>query len=535
LLSIVHPSLRFIVGSVDTVATAGVLIAAMLVGLPSAAAAQPEEFFRRLTDLTTALEGIYGDERPQIGDALDQMSLALAEWDRRIRAFEARRATESSNMRATVDARVSLARMYAQRGRIDDALREIDEAIRLDSKRADVHLLRGLVLDASGRPDDANDAFANAFAMDGDDPIAAYYLLRHATGVVKAGDAQTARATLAATHRRLMSAKTRPNAPPFPESGFAEERASGELFLPLAVYANAYQHIARREYDEAIAEFRMAAAVDPMLVDPVTESHRKLGLAHWVASDDAKSIEQFASAIERNPRDERSRLALFQIFRMTERDADAVGTLLQALRVLPDSRRAHWWLGVSYERLNRFVEARQEFERAAEGVVTGRGAVFVAIGRLAAREADLPATAAAFARAIGDNPNDPTAHKNMAGVLMQQDRLDDAFVEWVAALLIDPRDPDAHAGIGQLLLNMGRINDAVDALRRAVELSPDYTDARYALAIALRRLGKTQEADREFARVEVEQRRALAERRRQMSIDVSTQQETQRTDGGGVR
>ena len=81
-------------------------------------------------------------------------------------------------------------------------------------------------------------------------------------------------------------------------------------------------------------------------------------------------------------------------------------------------------------------------------------------------------------------------HKYLAGALLQQDRADEAFVEFVAALLIDPRDADAHAGIGQIHLNAGRDDEAVTALRRAVELSPDHTEARYALATALMRLGQ---------------------------------------------
>ena len=522
---------------VSTIANLGVLITALLAGLETTAAAQPDVFFQRLGDLTTALDGTSGQEGPRIAEALDQMSRALAEWDRSIRDVEARLAGESKGRaREAVDARITLARLYAQRGRLDDAGREIERAIGLDARRADAHLFRGLLLDASGKPADAIGAFARARALNASDPISAYYLLRLSTNAGETVDAQPARASLDAAYRRLLTLKTRPKTPPFPEIGLALPSAADELFLPLVAYARAYAHIARREYDEAITEFRTAVGSDPMLADPATEAHRVRGLASWAASDDAKSREEFANAIQRNPRDERSRLALFQVLRMAGRDAEAADTVQQALRVMPDSVRARWWLGVTYERLNQFVAARQEFERAAEGAVAGRSAVFVAIGRLAAREADLPAAASAFSRAIGANPNDQAAHKYLASVRLQQDRLEDALVEWVAALLIDPLDPDAHAAIGQLFLNMGRSGDAVAALRRAVELSPGHTEARYALAVALTRVGSTTEAAREFARVEAEQREALAERRRKMSLDVSKEEESlKRSDPGGAR
>ena len=112
----------------------------------------------------------------------------------------------------------------------------------------------------------------------------------------------------------------------------------------------------------------------------------------------------------------------------------------------------------------------------------------------------------------------------MAAALRQEDRTDEAFAEYVAALLIDPADAAAHAGVGQLYLDDERYDEAADALRRAVDLKESDTPVRHALATALMRAGKTQLAAEEFKRVEDEQRRSLAERRRSMSIAVQKEQ-----------
>jgi tetratricopeptide (TPR) repeat protein len=442
----------FVSRSVSASVSLGLLITTMLAGVPTTAAAQEEVFLQRLADLTNALEGTYGDEGPRIGELLDQMSRALAGWDR--------------------------------------------------------HVARATPLQSAQGEGDA---------------VKAYYLLHRPPAIGKTADLQAARATLAARYRRLLTARSRPQTPPFPESAINDRHAS-DIVLPLAAYARAYERIARGAYDEAIDEFRKAAAADSLVTNAASEIYRRRALTLWAASDDDKSIEQLNAAVRTNPHDERSRLTLFQVLRMAGRDAESARTLEEATRVLPDSMRAHWWLGVTYERLNRFVDARRELEHAVSGVTAGRNQAYVAIGRLAAREADLPAAAAAFARSIDADPNDSAAHKYLASVFLQQDRTADALVEWTVAVLIDPLDADAHAGIGQLLLNMDRADDAIAALRRAVELSPDHTEARYALAVALTRVGKTQEADREFARVEAEQRRALEERRRKMAVDVANEQ-----------
>ena len=345
-----------------------------------------------------------------------------------------------------------------------------------------------------------------------------------------------------------------PKAAPFSRIGLFQEAAKEELVIPPAAYARGYALISRGEYSEAIAAFRRAAAIDPLLTDPAagsasmmqavaalrqgrladaravlesapglrdsSEAHRVLGLIYWAGSQHDKSIEQLEIAVQRNPRDERSRLALARVIASTGRDQDAQRTLQDAIQVLPDSALARSWLGSGFQRLNRPAEARQEFERAVSAAIDGRGTLYALIGQLASASADLPAAVDAFTHAVAERPSDRGLRKELASALLRQDRAEDAFVELVAVLLIDPSDADAHTGIGQIHLNAGRYTDAVTALRRAVELSADHTDARYALASALMRSGSTREAAQELERVEQAQRQALDDRRRTMALDV---------------
>ena len=56
--------------------------------VPLRADAQQAAFVQALSDLTTALEGTYGDEGARVGAALDRMAAALAAWDREIETAE---------------------------------------------------------------------------------------------------------------------------------------------------------------------------------------------------------------------------------------------------------------------------------------------------------------------------------------------------------------------------------------------------------------------------------------------------------------
>jgi tetratricopeptide (TPR) repeat protein len=243
-------------------------------------------------------------------------------------------------------------------------------------------------------------------------------------------------------------------------------------------------------------------------------------MIYWVDSQEGRSIEQLEAAVRENPRDERSRLVLARVLTSAGRIPDAQRVLQETIQLLPDSALAHWWLGSSHELLNQFADARREFELAAAGAVAGRSQLDASIGRLAGDAGDFAAASEAFARAVSGRPNDAILRKSLAGTLLQQDHADEAFVELVAAVLIDPSDAGAHTGIGQIFVNARRHEDAVAAFRRAVALSPDLPEARYGLATALMRSGETQAATRELGRVHDVQRRMLANRRRSMAVDV---------------
>jgi tetratricopeptide (TPR) repeat protein len=549
---------------------------AAVVALPPRANAQETAFVQALSELTASLEGTYGDEGARIRAALDRMSVALAAWDRDIEAAESElRRTQANDPPSTVAERhVSLGRTYADRGRLADALAEFDAAGRLAPTRADVQVLRGLVLQEQGTPAEAIEAFRRARALDPGNPVTAYYLFHEAAISGNASAAQEASEALAAAYPKLLQAKPldsargKPQRGPLPFTRLAPLPgvAAGPPILPPAAYSQAFRDLARGQFERVITEFRTAAAGDPLIADPAagsalmvrafgalrqgrvaearalleesgpprdsSEAHRVLGLAYWAQSDYNRSIASLTTAISLSPRDERARLALARALNAAGRDADAERMLEETVRLLPDSVLAHWWLTLAYEQLHRPAEARQEVEQVAAAAAFGKSQLYAAIGRFAVGDADGPAGIDAFARAVTANPNDPAMHRLLATTLMQQDRADEAVAEFMAALLIDPLDAAAHAGIGRSRVQTGRDADAVDALRRAIELAPTDGETRYALASALERLGRSKEAAEHFARVEQAQRQALADQRRELSAAALKQEAALRTAEG---
>lgn len=531
------------------------------------ASAQHRPFLEGLSEFTAAIAGTYGDEGTRVEPALDTMAAALAQWDRELQGLDAdvTAGVRTATPDVAVRLHTGLAQRYEQRGRLADALRQVDAAISLEPLAPALHLLRAQLLEALSRRAEAGGAFRIAWTGNRRDPVAAYHVLRYAA-TLDPQDVQGAAETLRAAYRALAD-----GSPPENPVRFSTidplQQGSGEVpdVVP-AAYRPGYARLAVGEYGEAIAEFRRAAAADPLVSDPFSrtepmvqaiealrqgrpaeararlerangrsdssESHRVLGLIYWTESRYDQSVAELTAALRRQPHDERSRLALSRVLSAAGRHSDAERALRETIEVLPESALAHVWLSRASEDANRLAEARQELEIAAATVFTGRGAFFASIARLASGTGDFQRAIEALEQAIAATPNDAELHKRRAHALLQEDRTEEAFGELVAALLIDPLDGGAHLGVGRFLLNAGRHQDAVAALRRAVQLLPAHTEARYALATALLRLGSTREAAQEFDRVEQAQRREIDERRRALTLDTIKEEATLRMAEG---
>ena len=196
---------------------------------------------------------------------------------------------------------------------------------------------------------------------------------------------------------------------------------------------------------------------------------------------------------------------------------EAVASLARAGRAAPakrDSPRLHLARGQAAESLNHVPDARREYQMALGGALAGRSIILVAIGRLAQVDGDLAGAIDALTRAARLNPNDALVRHELSAALAADGRIDDAFVELAAAVIINPRDAQAYAAIGQLHLEAGRNAEAAAAFTHALELAPDRYELRYSLATAYERTGDRTNAAKELEIYDRARRAALEERRR---------------------
>ena len=523
-----------------------------LLAVPSSAAAQRGPFFSAVVAFYRSSAGLYGDEGPQLMAQLAAMSTALEQWDREIRDTERelRSRLQSSDVQAALQIHTTLASLYVERGRLTDAVREFDEDIRIDPRRAAFHRLKGVVLQAASRHAEAADAFRTAWLLDPDDPPTAYRLIAYRSVGTTPEEIERARETLANLERRLIRREQAGASAPFTNlSSIIDDAGGGMAFVP-ATYASGFSLILKGELDRGVAELRAAIANDPLVSDPASgsesmvlgisalrqgavasaiehletavaggtassEVHRVLATAYSITGDVARNVQHLRDAVRLNARDERSRLALAQTLTAVGRSAEAEDAVRAALGELPDAGALRWRLST------RSQAGQNDDDRAlidmADRLVllVGKGELYRALAGLAQLHLDDAKAIGLLERAVRMTPNNATAHKALGRAYVENGREAEGYAELVIALLLDPNDVETLTALGRwhLTADPEKLR-SVDALERAVGIDPTNRLAVHALAGALIRVGRAGEGKQRLQESERLQAQAIENDRR---------------------
>jgi tetratricopeptide (TPR) repeat protein len=144
--------------------------------------------------------------------------------------------------------------------------------------------------------------------------------------------------------------------------------------------------------------------------------------------------------------------------------ATAVGGFLRSIELDPRHMKAHDNLGLCYEALGRFDEARRSWDEA------------IRLNR-------------------EQQAKSPWPSLNLGLMLTRIDRLDEAEARFRESLAGDPRFAAARYQLGIVLEKKGRVAEAVAELEEAARLDPASPETQYALSRLYRRAGDKAKAD----------------------------------------
>jgi Flp pilus assembly protein TadD len=139
-------------------------------------------------------------------------------------------------------------------------------------------------------------------------------------------------------------------------------------------------------------------------------------------------------------------------------------------------------------------------QKGGRTVVAAAGVCAVAgLGFLTFRQCRMYSGAETLWRTtIEANPACWMAYENLGGVLLKDDRVEQAEEQFRKALDLNPDDIDAMNQLGVATMQQGKVEEAIALYQRALEIAPNSAETQINLGVALLQKGKPEEAANHF-------------------------------------
>jgi tetratricopeptide (TPR) repeat protein len=175
------------------------------------------------------------------------------------------------------------------------------------------------------------------------------------------------------------------------------------------------------------------------------------------------------------------------------RHADAATAAEEATRLDPALVQGWHLLAISRESLGDWTSALEAYERAL-ALDPANPAVANDLGRLAYRMGMLPQAEALFRHHVAHEPERYESANNLACVLRDQLRFDEAVEVLRPVIQVHPDKAMLWNTLGSVLSEMGDSRAAETFYDEALRLDPRHARARYNLSAVRQNLGRTAEA-----------------------------------------
>jgi len=168
------------------------------------------------------------------------------------------------------------------------------------------------------------------------------------------------------------------------------------------------------------------------------QAYDKLGQVMARQGDIDRAVEYYNRTIEIDPKFTEAYCNLAASLLEMGNTERAIAVLSKAANIDPNSVNAHLYLGLTLAQEDRFVEATAQFRRVVEL-----------------------------------NPQMAAARVHLGVALRSQGMLDEAIAELSEAVKLDPNLPVAHIQLGNTLLEKGRLAEALEHYEKARALADD--------------------------------------------------------------
>ena len=275
-------------------------------------------------------------------------------------------------------------------------------------------------------------------------------------------------------------------------------------------YYLAVVHQSRGEFDKASTYFEKALNRGPSdLASLLGLARAKLGQGH---PEEAQRL--FEQALERDPSLASALLGLGDIAARRSDFKSAVDYFERALQLQPEASSIHYPLAMAYRQLGDVAEARLHLSKRGDvapsfpdplkeelaRVKTGRWLQRWR-GTKASDSGNYEQAAQMFGQMVAADPDDPIARWDLGTALFQLDQVEEAVVQFEAALRYSSSKSRIHFNMAVAFTQMGWEERAIEHYRSAVGIDSGFKEAYFQLANVLMRKELLEEAIQQYGRV----------------------------------
>jgi tetratricopeptide (TPR) repeat protein len=184
-----------------------------------------------------------------------------------------------------------------------------------------------------------------------------------------------------------------------------------------------------------------------------------------------EALAEFEAALKLDPNTKVAHLAAGAVKARLHREDEALKHFREVLRIDPLNLQAH--LRAARVLLaKREIDRAQEFAESAQRIDPQSPAVHLFLGHLALIRKDLATAKKHLTQALTFNPRLVRARLQMAAVLRNEGKLDEALAQVNAAVRIAPDNAVVFDALGKLQLIRKDFNSAREAFEKAITLQP---------------------------------------------------------------
>jgi len=171
-----------------------------------------------------------------------------------------------------------------------------------------------------------------------------------------------------------------------------------------------------------------------------------------------------------------------------ERYQEAIEEFQKALKLDPDYLEVWNNLAVTFYNMGKLEDALKLLQKAIK-LYPDSAEAHNNLGNLYAHAGKLDEAIKEFKEAIKINPGFARARNNLGNIYAEQKKSEEAIKEFKEAIRLDPNNALAHSNLGNIYAELGRYKEAVIEFENALEVNPELTEAHHGLGLAYYELG----------------------------------------------